>query len=56
VVADADEAGRVQNKTEPPTAKPNRNPLGGLFNFIGGNKKKDGAPPKRPQPERPGSR
>jgi len=56
VVADADEAGRVQNKTEPPAAKPNRNPLGGLFNFIGGKKPREGAPPKRPQPERPGGR
>ena len=56
VRADADEAGRVQNKTQPRvekaqpattgsgaqqgTARPKSNPIGNLFNFLGGKKEK----------------
>ena len=61
VRADADEAGRVQNKTQPRVekaqpaangaqpgaAKPKSNPIGNLFNFLGG--KKDKPPEKKPE-------
>jgi len=60
VRAEADEAGRVKNKTQTrvakaqpvnPTPKPKSNPFQNLFNFIGGKKEKPAAPPKKAKPE-----
>jgi penicillin-binding protein 2 len=62
VRADADEAGRVQNKTQPRVekaqpatagaqpgaAKPKSNPIGNFFNFLGGKKEKS----KETKPEK----
>ncbi|MEN9470644.1 MAG: Stage sporulation protein, partial [Verrucomicrobiota bacterium] len=64
VRADADEAGRVQNKNQPRVekaqpattgsgaqpgaAKPKSNPIGNLFNFLGGKKEKS----KETKPEK----
>ena len=62
VRADADEAGRVQNKTQPrvekaqpatagaqpSAAKPKSNPIGNFFNFLGGKKEKS----KETKPEK----
>jgi penicillin-binding protein 2 len=62
VRADADEAGRVHNKTKPrvekaqPATQPNtpgprNNPIGNLFKFLGGNREKADkkAPDSKPQ-------